>query len=142
VEVQNTSLLTKNLDEKGRVPYQAAVLVITSACSTNGILYFCDQTLPTVPTGKRLVLEHVSMFVALASGVPDMVRFLDPFTHGTRAYVQPTFTTRSIAASHFLLDRPVHVYYEPDQTPIMRIQTTGQPVSIELTAQGYLIDAN
>jgi hypothetical protein len=98
--------------------------------------------LPTVPTGKRLVLEHVSMFVALASGIPDLVRFSDPLTFRTRAYVQPTFTTRSIFPNHFFLDRPVHVYYGPDESPLFRLQMTGQPVSIEVTVQGYLIDAN
>jgi hypothetical protein len=131
----------KNVDEKGRVPYQTTQLIITSTCSFNSILYFCDHTLPAVPAGKRLVVEHITMFAALASGVPDSLRFLNPVSNGTLFWVQPTFTPRAIDSAHSFLDRPVHVYYEPGQSPMIRLQTTGQPVSVEFTVHGYLIDA-
>ena len=134
-------LPTKNVDEKGRIPYQIEQLLITSTCSSNGILYFCDHSLPAVPAGKRLVIEHVTMFAALATGVPDSFRFMHPVFLGTLFWVQPTFTPRAINGAHFFLDRPVTVYYEGGQEPMVRLQTTGQPISVEFTIHGYLIDA-
>jgi hypothetical protein len=131
----------KNVDEKGRIPYQTEQLISTSTCSFNGVLYFCSHALPVVPAGKRLVVEHVTMFAALSSGDPDSLRFIDPITNGTLSWVQPTFSPRPSLPTHFFLDRPVHVYYEPNQVPSIRFSSTGQPVSIEFTVHGYLIDA-
>jgi hypothetical protein len=140
-QAQIRPVYTKNVDEKGRIPYQVAELVLTSACSTNGLLFFCERQLPAVPAGKRLVIERLTMFLALASGSPDLVRFVNPVTNGTLSYVQPSFTQRVISAAHFFLNQEVLAFYEPGQTPAVRVQATGQPVSIEITVQGYLIDA-
>jgi hypothetical protein len=131
----------KNVDEKGRIPYQTTQLIITSTCSFNGILYFCEHVLPTVPASKRLVVEHVSMFAALSSGAPDSLRFINPVSNGTLSWVQPTFSPRATISTHFFLDRPVHVYYEPNQVPSIRFSSSGPPVSIEFSVHGYLIDA-
>jgi hypothetical protein len=140
-QAQIRPVYTKNLDEKGRAPYQIEQLFIVSSCTFNGILYFCDHTMPAVPAGKRLVIEHITMFAALAGGVPDSVRFMHPVFFSTVFWIQPTFTTRAISGTHFFLDRPTNVYYEAGQTPILRLQTTGQPQSVEFTIHGYLIDA-
>lgn len=131
---------TKNVDEPGRRPYQLAASFIPSSCSTNGILYFCALDLPAVPTGKRLVVEHISMFVAVSGGTPDLLRFRNQ-NFNTLFWVQPTFTPRVNFPGQFFLDRPVDVYYEPDDTPNVGLQLTA-PLSVaEITVHGYLIDA-
>lgn len=141
VQAQIRPAYTKNVDEKGRIPYQTEQLIITSTCTFNGFLYFCNHELPAVPAGKRLVIEQVTMFAALASGDPDSFRFIDAVSNGTLAWIQPTFSRRPTIPTHFFLDRPVHVYYEPNQTPSIRFSASGQPLSIEFTVHGYLIDA-
>jgi hypothetical protein len=81
------------------------------------------------------------MFMALASGSPDSVRFINPVSNSTLYWLQPTFTPRATIATHFFLNQEVLAYYEPSQVPQLRFSSTGQPVSIELTVHGYLIDA-
>jgi len=132
--------LVKNVDERGREPYQAQALVNPSACSFNSVLYFCQLSFPAVPDGQRLVLEHVTTFWALTAGVPDSLRFLDS-NNATLFWVQPTFTPRANIDTHFFLDRPVVVYYEPTTSPAMLLAMTAPPASIEVTLAGYLISA-
>jgi hypothetical protein len=131
---------TKNVDEPGRAPYQVSGLFVPSDCSFNGALYSCSLTLPVVPAGKRLVIEHLSMFVAVDGGSPDALRFLAT-PSGTAFFVQPTFTPRASNANHFFLDRPVLVYQEPGTIPGVLLTLTGLPSTAQLTVHGYLIGA-
>jgi len=131
---------TKNVDEPGRATYQVSGLFVPSDCAFNGSLYSCSLTLPVVPAGKRLVIEHVSMFVALDNGSPDALRFLAT-PSGTAFFVQPTFTPRASNANHFFLDRSVLVYQEPGTTPSVLLTLTGLPSSAQLTVHGHLIGA-
>ena len=130
----------KNVDEAGRAPYQVSTLFLPSACTFNSVLYFCRLDLPAVPAGKRLIVEHLSMFVAVNNGSPDSVRFLNSLG-GDAFWVQPTFTPRVGNANHSFLDRSVLVYYEPGDTPQVLLALTAPLSSAEITVHGYLIDA-
>ena len=115
-------------------------LVDPSTCTFNSVLYFCQVSLPAVPDGQRLIVEHVTTFWALSAGVPDSLRFLDS-NNATLFWVQPTFTPRAITNTHFFLDRSVVVYYEPTTSPTLLLAMTAPPASIEVTLAGYLISA-
>src|SRR5262245_48414484 len=78
--------------DDSQTPYQVSTNIIPSTCTFNSVLYFCDVKFPAVPAGKRLVIEHVSLFVALNAGNPDSVRFRNS-SNGTAFWVQPIFTT-------------------------------------------------
>ena len=131
---------TRNIDEPGRVPYQVEASVSAASCAFNGVIYTCDKVFPPVPAAKRLIVEHLSTFQALSSGTPDVIRFLNA-NFATLFWVQPTFSTRAGLPTHFFLDRPVRVYYEPTTSPTVRIQTNGAPEVILVTLHGYLVDA-
>jgi hypothetical protein len=131
---------TKNVDEPGRTPYQTSNIFSPSSCSFNSVLYFCPLPLPTVPAGKRLIIEHVSIFVALNAGVPDSLRLQNSFNNNI-FWVQPTFTQRALTPTHFFLDRQVLAYYEPGDTPKLLLAATGSLAAAEATVHGYLIDA-
>lgn len=124
-----------------RTPYQVTGSFLPGSCTFNGFLHFCPLSLAAVPEGKRLVIEHVSLFVAQdAGGSPDSLRFLDQF-NGTVFFVQPTFTPRVNTPNHSFLDRPVLVYYEAGDTPNILLQLTTALSSAQMTVQGYMIDA-
>jgi hypothetical protein len=53
---QARAALVKNIDERGRVPFQA-----TGACSAPSFPGSCDVIFSAVPSGKRLVIEHVNV---------------------------------------------------------------------------------
>lgn len=138
---QVRAALTKNVDEPGRMPFQASALFAPSACSFNSVLYFCSVSFPAVPAGKRLIIDYVTHFVALAApGSPDSLRFQDR-NNGNLFWVQPTYTPRALTPSHFFLDRPVHVYYEAGDTPKVLMAITQQLAASEITVSGYFIDA-
>ena len=54
----------RNLDERGRTPYQAYESSTFSSCGT----FHCTLVFPAVPAGKRLVIEHASGGVNIAPG--------------------------------------------------------------------------
>jgi len=123
--------------EPAWVPYQTSNLFIPSSCTFNSVLYFCDVALPAVPAGQQLMVEHLSLFVALDSGSPDSVRFLNS-NHGTALWVQPVFTPRVINPNHFFLDRSVTVYYNSGDTPHVLLALTAPLSSAEVTVHGKL----
>ena len=49
-----TTVPVRNIDEKGRNPYQQSGV---TGCGASGL---CDLAFAQVPAGKRLVIEHVS----------------------------------------------------------------------------------
>lgn len=139
---QTRAALTKNVDEPGRTPYQQSQIFSPSACTFNSVLYFCRLAFPSIPNGKRLVLEHASIFVAETdSGAPDSLRFLNAF-NGTALWVQPAFTPRVNTPSHFFLERDVLVYYEGGEIPTVLLAVTAPLAAAEMTVHGYLIDAS
>ena len=142
LESGGSVLNTKNVDQPGRSPYQVTSLFSPSSCTFNSVLYFCPLSFPVVPAGKRLIIEHISMFVAeSAGGSPDSLRFLNSF-NGTAFWVQPTFTPRVGTPDHSFLDRPVLVYYDSGENPNVLLAVTKVLAAAEMSVQGYLIDAN
>ena len=139
-EAKPAFTLVKNVDERGREPYQVQAEVDPSACTSNGVLHFCQVSFPAVPDGERLIVEHLSSFWDLTAGNPDSLRFLDG-NGGTIFWVQPTFTTRASNSTHFFLERSVDVYYEPTTTPTLLLAMTASPSVIQVTLHGYLISA-
>ena len=120
-------------------PYQLTALFLPSACTFNSVLYFCRVDLTPVPAGQLLTIEHVSLFVALNSGSPDSVRFLN--SNGNAFWVQPTFTQR-VNASHYFLDRDVLVYYAGGDVPHILLAVTTPLAAAEVTVHGKLTTAD
>jgi hypothetical protein len=141
---QTRSALVKNVDEPGRVPYQHAVDFQGSECTTPS---FCIVEFPVVPAGKRLVVENITIYVSVAGGgVPNLLAFGDFYVtnQGNRYVIAPIFTPSvSILGSTFhALDRAVRVYYEPGETPKVKIGASGSfSFTCNMSLHGYLIDA-
>jgi hypothetical protein len=144
---QTRPAYTKNVDEPGRIPYQYAVDFQsgTSACVTNS---FCIVPFPAVPAGKRLVVEHLTVFAAVSGGgIPNLLAFGDNFvTNQNNVFIiPPTFTpsVTSLGATFYALERPVRVYYEPGTTPKVKIGASANfAFTCNMTLHGYLIDAS
>ncbi|HEY2381327.1 MAG TPA: hypothetical protein VGK48_09120 [Terriglobia bacterium] len=137
---------TKNVDEAGRLPYQHEVDVSpgSSACPSSS---FCFVDFPAVPAGKRLVVQHITALVGVASGgQPNLFAFGDDFTTNTGniAIIQPTFTQGPtiLGANFWSLDKDITVYYEPGTAPRLKISASaGMAFVSNFTLHGYLIDA-
>ena len=144
---QTRAALVKNVDEPGRQPYQSMVEFNTSIpdCPINS---FCIVGFPVVPAGKRLIVQHVTVLIAVASGgQPNYLAFGDSFSTNTGnvAIVQPNFTQGSSVLGSFFwfLDRDVHVYYEAGGTPKLKVGASANFAFVgNASLHGYLIDAN
>lgn len=138
----------KNTDEPGRQPYQYTVAFFPSGGGCSGSI--CSFAFPPVPLGKRLVIQHVSIFAYVTgSAPPNFLAFRTGAGGVTNsnnlAIVQPAFLAGPPAAGTptWLLDRDVLVYYEPGATPTLRIDAPANFANFEsnATVHGYLIDA-
>jgi hypothetical protein len=142
---QIRAALTKNVDEPGRLPYQAEVDF--GGCS--GGNSFCIVAFPPVPAGKRLVVEEVTALAFVRNGGQvNLFAFGDGVitNTGNVAIMQPTFTPLFAADSFSVawsIDKQIKVYYEPGTTPKVKIQASVGfgALGSNMTLHGYLIDA-
>jgi hypothetical protein len=141
---QTRAALVKNVDEPGRAPYQHTVDFSPGECTTPS---FCIVEFPAVPAGKRLVVENITVYAAVAEGgAPTLLAFGDLFVtnQGNRYVLAPAFTQSMTAfgSTFHALDRAVRVYYEPGEIPKVKIGASASFVIISnMSLHGYLIDA-
>ncbi len=149
VNVVNTPTV-KNMDAPGRTPYQHMIEFSTYQSDECPLPSYCAIPFPAVPAGKRLVVEHVTMLIAVHDGQPGLLAFGDTnvTNSGNQAIISNAFTNTGVNASpdipFFSLDRPVRVYYEAGATPRLKLVTTGGTITFKGNASihGYLIDAD
>ncbi len=136
---------TKNVDERGRIPYQ-------QRASQIGFIAGCDQTncnldLPPAPAGKRLVVEHVSILHWCVGQAPALstidLQSMEPGNLFPRAFL-PVAAVGFSGAYQAVVDKPVRLYVEPGHFPRVYTQYTcnmGTYFRMDVSVVGYLIDA-
>jgi len=133
VTVGNT-VVVKNVDEKGRIPYQEgrAIPCSTSLC----FLYFNP-----VPAGKRLVIENVSGQVDV--GIPSVgINAVSLVVPGTFLVWHLTGHTNAEPAI-VTVNEKIVAYFEAGQTPqIVAAYHSLSPVGADVQAviSGYMVD--
>ena len=139
---QVRAALVQNVDDPGRIPYQASVLGTTGAnCSIIG----CTFAFAPVPAGHRLVVQHVSMFIQPnANSVPAGVS-LTAKTASSAFLVNVVFhATVQAADNDIRFDQPVMAYFDAGETPLASIQAsfnTAAPNATQLAfLSGYMLD--
>jgi len=124
----------KNIDEKGRVPYQNTEL---GTCQS-GTNTFCNVTFPAFPAGKRLVIEHVSALVnVFSAGVSAERAVLTTNSPGNYMSLQAD-------AYGATLNQQVLLYEDAGFTPpILTVHLKGVSNgsdAVLATISGYLVD--
>jgi hypothetical protein len=127
--------LVKNIDEKGRAPFERVVHCIggTPTCTINPIF--------TVPNDRRLVLEHISSRISVNTGGIQVMRIIDS-TFRNRA-----FPVAQLQTTHpqiqYAVNAAVLNYFEAGDTVGVNIESdtplTGN-VQADVTISGYLVD--
>ena len=126
--------LVKNVDEKGRVPWQ--LTLTTNSCPFPG----CFITFPAVPAGKRLVIEYGSGLVQQTSSTLSLPAFV-LLNEGAfpQARLGP-FVPNVSPQSAWILSATLLYYVEEGRSPQI-LSSSATPVSyVEATISGYLID--
>jgi hypothetical protein len=116
------AVLVKNIDEPGRVPYQASVNDAI-AC-------------PTVLDGKRFVVEYIGGTVVTGSGTLVELRF----TLGATRFPLPLRNQgTSQTLTYFNFGGPIKGYL--DSGEVCNMQSGGaQPTSFSTVVSGYMVD--
>ena len=152
---QIRAALVKNVDAPGRAPYQHMVSFAPGSFGATCPGAFpwtaCVVSFPPVPPGKRLVVEHVTMMlhsfqptffsVGNQSSSDD---FPDPNFGSDVAVITPDFASggNTSAGPRWFIDRAIRVYFEPGDTPKLKVGSTGIGNGPgRASIHGYLIDA-
>jgi hypothetical protein len=130
---QIRAALVKNIDEPGRAPYQNS-----NHCTTSGPINFCGGQFATVPLGKRLVVQHVSIsfFCSPACTYSPVLIGIEgqAGADAMAAYVMP------VGSQDGSVDQNILLYIEPGNTPIFATNFTSSHSSAKITLTGYLVD--
>lgn len=128
-------VLTSSVDDPGRTPYQFFKNLQLCVATT------CQVTTPAVPTGKRLVVQHVSAFGALTSpgNTVEVVVSAGPTVLST--FAPPVFGTVN---QGFAFDQTVLGYADAGSTVTVFISTNGsfQNAASDFVVTGYLLDCS
>jgi len=128
---QVRAALVKNVDEKGRNPYQQSG---ATGCGSG----LCDFTFPAVPAGKRLVVEHVSANIFVNTGGVNAT-----FLEGAGGFTVYSLPGRAMATPQLIgVNEQVLAYFEAGQTPFYRVafSTPDASDSYSVAMSGYLVD--
>ena len=125
------AVLVKNLDEKGRAPYMEYQVRVCPG----GIV--CEVAFPPVPSGKRLVLEHVNAAVTFATGG---VRFTSLAGPQNRQFVFPAHATAD--ATIQIINETTLMFFESGEIPVFRagLGSSKDVSPINVALSGYLVD--
>ncbi|MGB0034436.1 MAG: hypothetical protein WBP79_03070 [Candidatus Acidiferrales bacterium] len=120
----------RNLDDPGRIPYQSSA---TTPCSS-----FCLFNFGPVPSGHRLVIQHVTGYLGFISD-PKSVQVLLRLQSG--AIGSSFFVSTGDVTAAF--DQPVQLYFDENQTISVEVFADALPspsVTQEMNLMGYLLD--
>lgn len=130
--------LIKNVDERGRVPYSAAF----QACGS--FVVNCGTSAGnSIPTGKRLVITHISAQVVTDGGVQSVQLYSSngaTNTFSPTTYLSPTLVGSSGGENYFVANQDVLMYVETGFNPNLTFNISGSALSANATISGYLID--
>ena len=128
--------LVANVDDPGRIPYEA----IADCQAPSGS---CNVFLPAVPAGKRLVITHVSSSVI--TNVPGGTLVFPQLRRNgdvSGAFLPTTFQGSSLGLNYFIFNQPALAYYDPGQSPIalLSLDASGSTTFAHFILTGYMID--
>jgi len=138
VEVANTAanpVIASNINDPGRVPYLSEVFGTTRANCSYGE---CLLNFPVVPSGHRLVVQHVSMILQANTGAVPAQVFI---TNGA-SYMQ-FFATVQDKSNSIVFDQPVLFYFDAGEEPQVGTTSSVDTVTsfpVDATLAGYLLD--
>ena len=130
--------LTRDVDNGARQPFQQPFTMNFNAGSND--LNLADTPTLSVPTGKRLVIETVSVHRGFSARGVLNTEIDDRLNGSSIAYVLPPVAANGADNPGIL--QPVRLYAEGDQAVILRATRSDStlPESVGVSISGYLVD--
>jgi hypothetical protein len=133
-------VLSLNLSDPGRIPYQAEVDSTGGGCTISA----CDFKFGPVPANHRLVVEHVTGYIHFTSAQGTALVTVATSGNKLLSAFQAPITAASLGQNFAAFDQPVHFYVDPTQgfgvgivTTFLNFDTADLQVA---TVTGYLLD--
>jgi hypothetical protein len=131
VQISNTATnpaLTSRIDDPGRIPYQSTV---NQTCTGAN----CTFTFGAVPTGHRLVIQHVSGILGFSGSGTQISVILRAGGNDAVSFLASYFGPRTEAE----FDQSVQFYVEATQAPVVNVFTPAANFAFlqTLTLIGY-----
>lgn len=130
---------TSSVDEPGRTPYE---FFARPVCTSND----CAAASPPIATGKRLVIQHISLQGAASNTSASVeVTLLANNVGILSSFSTPViFKIPSNSFVRFAADRAVQGYVDAGDTVAVGLETDGNFGNNQafITVTGYLIDCN
>jgi hypothetical protein len=130
--------VVKNIDEKGRIPYQAQI-----NCTGYSV---CNVGLSPVPAHSRLVVEHIGLQAVVDTGSQVMFTALGAESgvfNQLSSYdmLLATFQGEAFGYDTYIVSGPALTYFEAGQTPGVIFELS-LGITTRITGQisGYLVD--
>jgi hypothetical protein len=123
-------VLFLNVNDPGRIPYQSTMLV------TNCPAGECIATFSAVPSGHRLVIQHISGVETGTSALPTQPVLLLNQIFPLSGFLASS-TSNSGTNAYF--DQSVLFYFDTQQAPVV-ITGFGLGVQVTVTLTGYMLD--
>lgn len=132
-----TAALVKNIDERGRNPYNVEVQCFI----TNNSI--CYNTAAPVPPNMRLVVEHINASIDAPTANP--LSHVDFSGNGTIDILDMHVGGFDTTGNNIYIEnQPLLTYFEAGQTPLFDIQLTGSSPALFISASfritGYLVN--
>lgn len=139
--------LIKNVDEPGRLPYEAQALFATGQCASScadfaqnalGVVF----TLPAVPNGKRLIIKSVTASLPTNAGAGTFLAFQSLTTVRGNLFKWAFYGPFPVSGSRAGMSSQNSFFtYGPGEKPV--VSTNAIPAgdtTYEVDVTGYLID--
>jgi hypothetical protein len=130
--------LTSSVDDPGRIAYQT--IQFQQNC-----LNQCNLRFPAVPSGHRLVIQHVSGFMSM-NGLPKSVTVSlakDGVSNSGTSTFFATVAGNSFSPQSFIsaFDQPTQYYIDAAGTPTIIANADNSSITnSQVTLTGYLLD--
>lgn len=132
-------VLTKNVDERGLVPYMSSV---QSFCLVDGDCVI--STFKPVPAGFRLVITHVSCYYVVITAVGHLPNYayVGSSSGDDVVYIPITIAPINSFQGGAVGSTPLTFYVEPGAKPVLTLANTGLASYPQATIVGYLVAIN
>jgi hypothetical protein len=145
LNAQVKAAFVENVDESGRIPYQAAAGTLVDCFGNSS----CNIDFPAVPTGKRLVATNLSAIFTVTTGSPGQLLLVtlqradrSCFITTYPCAVVPALFQGTVATQDaFVVNAAIRMYFDGGVTPRVELDigtASGRTVLFKLS--GYLVD--
>jgi len=142
VNVVNTTaspVPVRDVDNPASQPFQAKVVVgFADGASTTG-----DITIATVPAGKRLVIEYLSVFSAMLSHQKVINTLIEQAEQGVHGQNYPFGSNADGTLDYWIGSQPIRFYAQPGPIRCFAERDSfagANPNSVTFTIVGYLVN--